>query len=94
MQAYLTLTIKRLGFTTFDADMLTMPSAGIQVITMLALAYSSDYLNERTFHCFFGELWILPMLIALRTLPDGGREWSRFTLITPTSGCMFSCLCC
>ncbi|EFX05285.1 major facilitator superfamily transporter [Grosmannia clavigera kw1407] len=86
VQAYLTLTIKRLGFTTFDANMLTMPSAGIQVVTMLVLAFSSDYFNERTFHCFFGELWILPMLIALRTIHDGGRDWSRFTLITLTSG--------
>jgi hypothetical protein len=83
---YLSLTLKRLGFSTFNSNMLTIPSAVLQVITMLALAYSSDYFNERTLHIIFGEFWIMPLLIALLTLPDGGREWSRFTLITLISG--------
>jgi hypothetical protein len=86
VQGYLTLTLKRLGFSTFNSNMLTIPSAALQIITMLALAYSSDYFNERTFHIMFGEFWIMPLLIALLTLPDGGREWSRFSLITLVSG--------
>ncbi|OAL52823.1 MFS general substrate transporter [Pyrenochaeta sp. DS3sAY3a] len=86
VQGYLTLTLRRLGFSTFNSNMLTVPSAVLQIITMLALAYSSDYFNERTFHCIFGELWIMPLLIALLTIPDGGREWGRFSLITLISG--------
>lgn len=66
--------------------MLTIPSAALQIITMLTLAYSSDYFNERTLHIIFGEFWIMPLLVALLTLPDGGHEWSRFTLITLISG--------
>lgn len=93
VQAYLTLTLKRLNFTTFNANMLTVPSAVIQIITMLTLSYSSEFFNERTFHCFFGEFWILPLLAALLTLPDGGREWSRFSLITLISGCTFPFPC-
>jgi hypothetical protein len=80
------LTLKRLGFTTFNSNMLTIPSAALQIVTMLALAYSSDYFNERTLHIMFGEFWIMPLLIALLTLPDGGREWSRFSLITLCAG--------
>ena len=87
VQAYLTLTLKRLGFSTFDSNMLTIPSAALQVVTMLALAYSSDFFNERTFHCVFGEFWILPLLTALLTIPDGGRNWPRFSLVTLISGC-------
>ncbi|KAI1848485.1 hypothetical protein JX266_005791 [Neoarthrinium moseri] len=86
VQAYLTLTLRRLGFTTFASNMLTAPSAGLQIITMLALAYSSNYFNERAFHCILGEAWLLPLFTALLTLPDGGREWSRFSLITLISG--------
>lgn len=86
VQAYLTLTLKRLGFSTFNSNMLTVPSAVLQIITMLTLAYSSDYFNERTLHIMFGEFWIMPLLIALLKLPDGGREWSRFSLITLISG--------
>jgi hypothetical protein len=86
VQGYLTLTLKRLGFSTFNSNMLTIPSAALQIVTMLGLAYSSDYFNERTLHIMFGEIWIMPLLIALLTIPDGGREWGRFSLITLISG--------
>ncbi|KAF1961087.1 MFS general substrate transporter [Byssothecium circinans] len=86
VQGYLTLTLKRIGFSTFNSNMLTVPSAVLQIITMLGLAYSSDHFNERTLHIIFGEFWIMPLLVALVTLPDGGREWGRFTLITLISG--------
>lgn len=87
VQAYITLTLKRLGYTTFDSNMLTIPSAVLQITTMLVLAYSSDFFDERTFHCVFGEFWILPLLTALLTIPDGGKEWSRWSLVTLISGC-------
>ena len=86
MQGYLTLTLRRLGFTPFESNMLTIPSAALQIITMLLLSWSSDYFGERSFHCLFGEVWILPLLVSLLTMPDGGREWSCFTLITLISG--------
>ncbi|QGI65746.1 hypothetical protein CEK27_009717 [Fusarium fujikuroi] len=87
VQAYLTLTLKRVGkFSTLASNLLTAPSAALQIITMLALAYSSEYFNERTFHCLFGEIWSLPLLTALLTLPDEGREWGRFSIITLISG--------
>ena len=31
----------------------------------------------------------LPILAALVTIPDGGRNWARFSMITLISGCMF-----
>ncbi|KAF2759522.1 MFS general substrate transporter [Pseudovirgaria hyperparasitica] len=86
VQGYLTLTLKRLGFSTFNSNMLTVPSAFLQIVTMLGLAYSSEYFNERTLHCVVGEFWIMPLLIALLRLPDGGHEWARFSLITLVSG--------
>jgi hypothetical protein len=87
VQAYLTLTLKRVGhFTTLQSNLLTAPSAALQIFTMLALAYSSEYFNERAFHCFFGAFWNLPLLTALLTIPDGGREWGRYSLITLISG--------
>jgi hypothetical protein len=88
VSGYLTLTLKRLGFSTFDSNMLTIPAAVLQIITMLVLAFSSDFFDERTFHCFFGEFWILPVLAALIALPDGGRNWARFSMVTLVSGCM------
>lgn len=87
VQAYLTLTLKRVGnFSTLESNLLTAPSAALQIITMLALAYSSEYFNERSFHCLFGSLWCLPLFTALLTLPDGGKEWGRFSIVTLISG--------
>ncbi|TVY81325.1 putative transporter [Lachnellula suecica] len=75
--AYLTLTLKRLGYSTFDSNILTIPAAVLQIIRMLTLCYSSDYFNERTFHCIFREFWILPLLAALIALPDGGKNYEN-----------------
>lgn len=87
VQAYLTLTLKRVGsFTTLQSNLLTAPSAALQIITMLALAWSSDHFNERTFHCIFGQMWMVPLFTAILTIPDGGREWGRFSLITLIAG--------
>ncbi|KAH7311495.1 major facilitator superfamily domain-containing protein [Stachybotrys elegans] len=87
VQAYLTLTLRRVGnFSTLASNLLTAPSAALQIITMLALAFSSEYFNERAFHCLFGEVWLLPLFTALLTIPDGGREWGRFSIITLISG--------
>lgn len=85
--AYLTLTLKRVGkFSTLASNLLTAPAAALQIITMLSLAYSSEYFNERSFHCLFGEIWSIPLFTALLTIPDEGREWGRFSIITLISG--------
>ncbi|KAL1305016.1 hypothetical protein AAFC00_003916 [Neodothiora populina] len=86
ISSYLTLTLKRLGYTTFDSNMLTIPYAVLQIITMLTLAWSSNHFAERTWHCFFGEFFILPLLAALLGLPSGGRNWARFAISTLVSG--------
>ncbi|KAM7185097.1 Major facilitator superfamily domain containing protein [Rhypophila sp. PSN 637] len=86
VSGYLTLIFRSLGFSTLATNMLSIPSAFLQICLMLGLAYSSEYFNERTWHCFFGEFWAGPLLVALITLPDGGREWTRYTLVTLISG--------
>lgn len=86
VQAYLSLTLRRLGFSTFDSNMLSIPSAGLQIILMLILSKSSEYFGERTFHSLFGEFWSLPLLAALLGLPDHGHDWARFTITTLISG--------
>ena len=66
--------------------MLSIPSAALQIVLMLGLAKSSEYFNERAFHCLIGEIWSLPMFVALLTLPATSHSWARFTLTTMISG--------
>ncbi|KAE8154349.1 major facilitator superfamily domain-containing protein [Aspergillus avenaceus] len=86
VQAYLSLTLKRIGFSTFDSNMLSIPSAALQIVLMLALSRSSEFFGERTFHCLFGEFWSLPLLATLLGLPSHGYDWGRFTITTLISG--------
>lgn len=87
VQAYLSYSLKVVGgFTTLQSNLLTTVSAVVQVITILALAKSSEYFNERTWHCFFGEFWVFPCLVALLTIPDKKMPWDRFTIATLVSG--------
>ncbi|KAJ5167053.1 uncharacterized protein N7482_005834 [Penicillium canariense] len=86
IQAYLSLTLKRLGFSTFDSNMLSIPSAALQIILMLALSKSSEFFKERTFHCLVGEFWSLPLLVTLLSLPNHGYNWPRFAISTMVSG--------
>lgn len=88
VSGYLSLTLKNLGFSTFNSNMLTIPSAVLQIILMLALAKSSEYFNERTLHCVFGEFWVMPLLGALLALPSKGYPWPRFAISTMISGCV------
>ena len=89
VQAYLSLTLRKIGFSTFDSNVLSIPSAILQIILMLLLARSSEFFNERTWHCIVGESWCLPLLIALTTLPNHAYSWPRFTLTTMISGCKY-----
>ena len=86
VQAYLSLTLKRIGFSTFDSNMLSIPSAVLQIILMLMLSKSSEYFGERTFHSLLGEFWSLPLLAALLGLSDHGHNWARFSITTLISG--------
>ena len=87
VQSYLSLTLRRIGYSTFDSNMLSIPSAVLQIILMLLLAYSSDFFNERTWHCMLGEFWILPLLAALLALHSDNVNWGRFAITTLISGC-------
>ncbi|KAM0326979.1 hypothetical protein ACHAQA_006100 [Verticillium albo-atrum] len=80
--SYLTLTLRTLGFGTFDSNLLSIPTQVLGAITMLTLTYYSEILNERTFFGILGQVWLLPCLIALRTLGDDTPPWAKYAVLT------------
>ncbi|KAI9850793.1 MAG: hypothetical protein M1838_005048 [Thelocarpon superellum] len=86
VQSYLSLTLNRIGYSTFLSNILSIPSAVLQIILMLVLAKSSERRAERTWHCFFGEFWCLPLLAALIGIHPSASNWTRFALTTLISG--------
>ena len=45
------------------------------MVMMLTITIISEQLNDRSFVSMAEDLWILPFLIALRTLPDNPNSW-------------------
>lgn len=80
---YLTLTLRSLGFSTFNVNLLTIVPNAFHIITLLLVTRLSEYLNERSFVSMLQPLWTLPCLIALRfwsgTIVDA---WGTFAITT------------
>ncbi|KAK7432190.1 hypothetical protein QQZ08_001135 [Neonectria magnoliae] len=79
---YLTLTLRNIGFSTFDSNLLTIPTQVLGAITMLSLTYLSEIWNDRSLLGAFSQLWVLPNVIALLTLPDTVSAWAKFAVLT------------
>ncbi|USW57853.1 Putative major facilitator superfamily, MFS transporter superfamily [Septoria linicola] len=79
---YLTLTLRDLGFSTFDANILTIPSQVAGAFTMLFFTYFSEIWNERSGIGALAQLRALPCVIALAVLPASTSAWPKYALVT------------
>ncbi|KKY31370.1 putative allantoate permease [Diaporthe ampelina] len=80
---YLTLIVKSLGFSTFNTNLLTIPSSIFHILTLLAITRLSDYLNEKTLVAMLQSVWTLPCVIALEWWPGMiDEKWGTFALVT------------
>lgn len=83
-QAYITLTCKALGFNTFQTNLLTIPAYVLFILQLLFWTWVSEKINQRVLLGVIGQLWSLPLLIALVTLPPvfAGSNWAKWALST------------
>ncbi|KAK1765846.1 MFS general substrate transporter [Phialemonium atrogriseum] len=65
VEQYLTLSLRGLGFDTFQSNLLTIPKTVLHMITMLLLTYLAEIVGELTFVAQSGQIWALPFLIYL-----------------------------
>ncbi|OAL51161.1 MFS general substrate transporter [Pyrenochaeta sp. DS3sAY3a] len=79
---YLTLTLRQLGFDTFNSNLLSIPAQVGTTINMLIMTYISEKINQRSYLGVFVQLWFLPCVIAMSVLPDSSSRWARFALVT------------
>lgn len=59
---YLTLTLKNVGFTTFNVNLLTIPAEVIHIIVLIFITWLSERLEERSLFSLIVPLWDLPVL--------------------------------
>ncbi|KAK3210190.1 hypothetical protein GRF29_44g1986019, partial [Pseudopithomyces chartarum] len=79
---YLTLTLRQLGFDTFNSNLLSIPAQIGTTVNMLVFTYISEKINQRSLMGLFVQIWFLPCLIAMAVLPDSISRWSRYALVT------------
>jgi hypothetical protein len=74
--------LKALGFNTFQTNLLTIPSSVLFIIQLLFWTWLSERINQRLVIGLISQLWAIPLLIALETLPTEfhGAKWARFAL--------------
>ncbi|GME50401.1 Phthalate transporter [Neofusicoccum parvum] len=81
MTAYLTLQLRSIGFDTFDTNLLVVPPLCLYIVQLLLWTWLSEKINERFLLSTVGQLWSLPLLVALVVLPVAAGEWVRYSCI-------------
>ncbi|CAK7200084.1 hypothetical protein SEUCBS139899_002773 [Sporothrix eucalyptigena] len=80
---YLTLSLKGLGFSTFQTNLLTIPYTVFHIITMMLLTYVAEIWNELTLTAMIGQIWALPFIIYFCVADTAtASKWLIFALTT------------
>ncbi|VDB87853.1 unnamed protein product [Peniophora sp. CBMAI 1063] len=79
---YLTLSLKNLGFGTFNINLLTIPEQVASIFTNLGISLISEFVNERSFVAMAQDLWSLPFLVGIYCLPANPNPWIYYGLAT------------
>lgn len=80
---YLTLNLKQLGFSTFNVNLLTIPSDLIHIVFLLTITWLSERLNQRVWVCMAHPVWIIPFIGLLRWWPGSMKDpWPTWVITT------------
>lgn len=77
---YLTLNLRQLGFDTFETNLLTIPGYVLFAVQLLVWTRVSERINNRFLIVLFYSVWVFPLMLALRLLPDDANTWVRYSL--------------
>ncbi|KAM0722764.1 hypothetical protein Q7P37_002206 [Cladosporium fusiforme] len=80
---YLTLTLRRLGFGTFDTNLLSIPAQVLTTVNMMIMTYASEKTNQRAYFGVFSQVWMLACVAALLALPiSTSNPWTTYAILT------------
>jgi sugar phosphate permease len=86
VQSYLTLTLRQMGFDTFQTTLLTVPSYVILFLNLLLFTYISEVFNSRAIVASLSQWWLLPLLAILNTFTEETNIWLKYFVTTLTVG--------
>lgn len=80
---YLTLTLKHLGFSTFNVQLLTIPYNFLHIIFLLVITWVTERLNERTLICLIAPVYSTILLGFIGWWPGSLiKPWPTYVLCT------------
>lgn len=83
VSTYMTLTLKKLGFSTFNTILLTIPYNVLMIITMLIAGYMSEIVQSRALVIGVTPLWVLVTLLPLRYWSGSQvKVWPTYVILT------------
>lgn len=60
--SYLTLTLRSLGFSPFNTNLLTIPSNVVHIVFLLIITWATEKFDERSLITCIQPLWMIPCL--------------------------------
>lgn len=82
LNTYLSYILKQIGFSTFHANLLAIPSQFLYAVNLLIITWLSEKFKERSILASMSNIWIFPWMVALVALPATISPWVRYALIT------------
>ena len=84
---YMTLTLRKLGFSTFRTNALTIPYNMISIIMLVIIGYLTEVFNQRALAMAITPLWVFSCVIPLRFWPGAQKDvWGTYALLTVLLG--------
>ncbi|OAQ61526.2 hypothetical protein VFPPC_16522 [Pochonia chlamydosporia 170] len=83
---YLSLTLRNLGYTVFESNLLAIPGYALFAINTVALGWLSERFNERLLIAAGSNIWMLPFFIGLICIKPDANPWVRYALLTGING--------
>ncbi|KAF7193462.1 putative transporter [Pseudocercospora fuligena] len=79
---YISYILRQMGWSTFNANLLTIPSQFMFGVNLLVISKVSEWFNERALVSSTSNIWIFPFLAALVALGSSVSDWVRYGLLT------------
>lgn len=82
VNAYFTLVLRGLGFSTFASNMLQIPHYALFMLNNWLISTLSRRVNERSIVASLAGWWQMLFLIVLVAIPNDTNQWAKYAILT------------
>ncbi|KAK7425970.1 hypothetical protein QQZ08_007552 [Neonectria magnoliae] len=79
-KTYLTLSLKALGFSTFNTTLLVIPATVFAAVNLLWVTYLTERFHQIAIIGLLAQIWVLPLLIIEYTSVQKLAPWGQYAL--------------